>query len=149
MRHRVPQQQPLRVERPRKPQMNDSKYFPPGPQKVIRTPIHILKREVFSSPPRSSRGKELSSRSPVQELTKLQEVQRKSSPTPVVPKVTSSTQEKPLGEVKPIIGRETSQKKEIPVAQEDKSDETVSSDVTFIERFVHFASGIMNPCPYF
>ena len=116
--------------------VNDQKYFPPGPQKVIRTPIHILKREVFTPPPRSSREKETSSKSPIKELAKLQEVQRKSSPAPVVPKVTSSTQEKPLGEVKPIVGCEISQKREIPVAQEDKTDETVSSDNLDLEEMM-------------
>ena len=135
MRPRAPQQQPLRMERPKKSQMNDQKYFPPGPQKVIRTPIHILKREVFSPPLRSSREKESTSENQIKELAKLQEVHRKSPPAPVIPKITSSTQEKPLGEVKPIIGCETSQK-ELPVVQEDKSDETVSSDNLDLEEMM-------------
>ena len=64
VRPRAPQQQPLGMETPRNPQMNDPRYFPPGPQKVIRTPIHILKREVFSPPSRALKEKE-SSKSPI------------------------------------------------------------------------------------
>ena len=115
------------MERPKKPQMKDQKYFPPGPQKVIRTPIHILKREVFSPPPRAAREKESASENPIKELAKLQDAQRKSPPTPVKSIIVSSAQEKPLGEVIPMLGSETA-RKEIPVVQEDKSDEAVSSD---------------------
>ena len=50
----------------------------------------------------------------------------------MVLKNTSSTQEKPLGEVKPIIGSETPQK-ELPLVQEEKSDEVVSSDLDLEE----------------
>ena len=96
VRPKAPQQQSLRMERPKKPQAKDPKYFQPGPQKVIRTPIHILKREVFLLPPRAAREKEQTSDNPIEELTKLQEVQRKSPPTPVHSKVTTSAQEKPL-----------------------------------------------------
>ena len=42
---------PKAIERTKKSQMKEQKYFPPGPQKVIRTPIHILKREVPKPPP--------------------------------------------------------------------------------------------------
>ena len=125
VRPRASQQQCTRMQRPKKSQINDQKYFPRGPQ-VIRTPVHILKTEVFS-PPRSAREKRTTSESPIQELAKLQEIQEKSS-SPEVSRDISSVQEKLLGEVKPIIGNETSQKKELPVVQVDKSDETVSSD---------------------
>ena len=110
------------MEKPKKPQMKDQKYFPPGPQKVIRTPIHILKREVFSPPPQAAREKESASENLIKELAKLQDAQRKSPPTPANSTVASNVQEKPLGEVKPMLGSETTQK-ELPVVQEDKSDE--------------------------
>ena len=135
VRPRAPQQQSMRTEKPKKPQAKDQKYFPPGPQKVIRTPIHILKREVFSPPPRTAREKESTSEHPIAELTKLQEVQRKSPPKPVSLNVTASVQEKPLGEVKPILGCETTPK-ELPVVQESKSDETVSSDNIDLEEMM-------------
>ena len=54
---KVPQQPSMRMERPIQPKPREQKYFPPGPQKVIRTPVHILKREVFAPPPRSAREK--------------------------------------------------------------------------------------------
>ena len=123
------QQQSTRMERPK-----NQKYFPPGPQKVIRTPIYILKREVFSPPPRSVREKGTTSKSPAKELVKLQEKQGKSSSL-VVSKDTANTQDKPLGEVKPILGSDTLQKKELPV-QEDKSDENVSSDNLDLEEMM-------------
>ena len=135
MRPRAPQQQPTRMEGPTKSQINDQKYFPSGPQKVIRTPIRIMRREVFSPPPRSARDKKTTSESPIKELAKLQEVQGNSSSS-VVSKNTSSTQEKPLGEVKPIIGSNTSQKKEIHVVQEDKSDKALSSDNLDLEEMI-------------
>ena len=121
------------MERPKKPQIKDQKYFPPGPQKVIRTPIHILKREkAFSPPPRAAREKESVSENPIKELAKLQDAQRKSPPAPVS---SSSVQEKPLGEVKPMVGSETAQK-EIPVVQEEKSDGVVSSDNLDLEEMM-------------
>ena len=135
VRSRAPQQQSTRMERPKKSQINNQKYFPPGPQKVIRTPIHILKREVFSPPPRSAREKGTTSKSPVKELAKLQEMQGKSSSL-VVSKDTANTQDKPLGEVKPILGTDTLQEKELPVVQEDKSDENVSSDNLDLEEMM-------------
>ena len=135
VRPRAPQQQPARMERPKKSQTNDQKYFPPGPQKVIRTPIHILKRKVFTPAPRSARDKKATSDSPIKELAKLQEVQGNSSSS-VVSKNTSNTQEKPLGEVKPIIDSDSSQKKELPAVPEDKSDDTVSSDNLGLEEMV-------------
>ena len=49
--------------------------------------------------------------------------------------VTTSAQEKPLGEVKPMLGCETTPK-ELPVVQEDKSDETVSSDNLDLEEMM-------------
>ena len=130
-------QQPLRMERPKEPQMKDQKYFPPRPQKVIRTPIHILKREVFSPPSRAVREKESASKNPMKELAKLQDAQRKSPPTPANSTVASNVQEKPLGEVRPMLGSETTQK-EIPVVQEheDKSDEAVSSDNLNLEEMM-------------
>ena len=138
LRPNTPQQQPtLRMERPKKPQIKDQKYFPPGPQKVIRTPIHILKREkAFSPPPRAAREKESVSENPIKELAKLQDAQRRSPPAPVSSSsVSSSVQEKPLGEVKPMIGSETAQK-EIPVVQEEKSDGAVSSDNLDLEEMM-------------
>ena len=127
--------QPLRMEKPKKPQMKDQKYFPPGPQKVIRTPIHILKREVFSPPPQAAREKESASENLIKELVKLQDAQRKSPPTPTNSTVASNVQEKPLGEVKPMLGSETT-RKELPVVQEDKSDEMVSSDNLDLEEMM-------------
>ena len=44
---KVPQQLSIRMEKPRNLQINYQKYFPPGPEKVIRTPVDILKREYF------------------------------------------------------------------------------------------------------
>ena len=128
-----PPQQPLKMEKPKKPQMKDQqKYFPKGPQKVIRMPIHILKREVFS-PPRAAREKESASQNPIKELAKLQDTQRTSPPSPASSTVASNVQEKPLGEVKPILGRETTQKEILDVQeQENKSDE-VSSDIDLEE----------------
>ena len=128
-----PQQQIVRPRAPERPKRSqvEQKYFPPGPQKVIRTPIHILKREVLTPPPRSAREKKTAADSPIKELAKLQESQGNSTPSPPVVKNTPSTQEKPekpLGEVKPIIGSEITQQK--PVVQEDKNDETVSSAVS-------------------
>ena len=136
LRPKTPQQ-PLRMEKPKKPQMKDQKYFPPGPQKVIRTPIHILKREVFSPPPRAAREKESASKNPIKELAKLQDAQRKSPPTPANSTVASNVQEKPLGEVKPMLGSETT-RKEIPDVQEqeNKSDEAVSSDNLDLEEMM-------------
>ena len=90
---KVPQQPSMRMERPIQPKPSEQKYFPPGPQKVIRTPVHILKREVFAPPPRSVREKG-SSENPIKELAKLQEKQIK--PTSSVTKNNSDTQEKPL-----------------------------------------------------
>ena len=119
------------MEKPKKPQMKDQqKYFPPGPQKVIRTPIHILKREVFSSP-RAEREKESASKNPIKEL---QDAQRKSPPTPVNSTVATNVQEKPLGEVKPMLGSETT-RKEIPDVQEqeNKSDEGSSDNLDLEE----------------
>ena len=75
VRPKVPPQPSMRMEKPRNSQINDQKYFPPGPQKVIRTPVHILKREILSPPPRSARDKRTTSDSPIKELAKLQEVQ--------------------------------------------------------------------------
>ena len=125
------------MERPKKPQIKDQKYFPPGPHKVIRTPIHILKREkAFSPPPRAAREKESVSENPIKELAKLQDAQKRSPPAPVSSSsVSSSVQEKPLGEVKPMIGSETAQK-EIPVVQEEKSDGAVSSDNLDLEEMM-------------
>ena len=94
-----------------------------------------MKREVFSPPPRAAREKEQTSDNPIEELTKLQEVQRKSPPTPVNSKVTTSAQEKPLGEVRPMLGAETTRKK-LPVVQEDKSGETESSDNLDLEEMM-------------
>ena len=65
---RVPQQPSMRMERPIQPKASEQKYFLPGPQKVIRSPVHILKREVFSPPPRSAREKRTTSESPIKEL---------------------------------------------------------------------------------
>ena len=135
VRPKVPQQSSMRMEKPRNSQINDQKYFPPGPQKVIRTPVHILKREILSPPPRSARDKRTTSDSPIKKLAKLQEVQGRSS-SPVVLRNTPSAQEKPLGELKPITGIDVSQKKELPVIQEDKSDETVSSDNLDLEEMM-------------
>ena len=45
-------------------------------------------------------------------------------------------QDKPLGEVKPIVGSETSQKRELPIVQEDRSDGTVSSDNLDLEEMM-------------
>ena len=91
-----PPQQPLKMEKPKKPQMKDQqKYFPPGPQKVIRKPVHILKREVFS-PPRAARERESASKTPIKELAKLQDAQRKSPPTPANSTVATNVQEKPF-----------------------------------------------------
>ena len=90
---KVPQQPSMRMERPIQPKPSEQKYFPPGPQKVIRTPVHILKREVFAPPPRSVREKG-PSENPIKELAKLQEKQIK--PTSSVTKNNSDTQEKPL-----------------------------------------------------
>ena len=129
VRPRALQQQSTRMERPK-----NQNYFPPGPQKVIRTPIYILKREVFSPPPRSVREKGTTAKSPVKELAKLQEKQGKSSSL-VVSQDTANTQDKPLGEVKPILKSDTLQKKELPV-QEDKSDENVSSDNLDLEEMM-------------
>ena len=58
----------------------------------------------------------------------MQEVQRKSPPT-------TSAQEKPL-EVKPILRCETTPAKKLPVVQESKSDETVSSDNLDLEEMM-------------
>ena len=131
---RVPQQSFMRTERPIKPKASEQKYFPPGPQKVIRTPVHILKREVFSPPPRSAREKKTSD-SPIKELAKLQEIQGKPSSSAVNRNI-SNTQEKPLGEVKPITGRNVSKNEELPVVQEEKSEETVSSDNLDLEEIM-------------
>ena len=138
---RVPQQPSMRMERPIQPKASEQKYFPPGPQKVIRTPVHILKREVFSPLPRSAREKRTTSESPIKELTKLQEMQAiqemqaKPSSSAVTRNI-SSTQEKPLGEVKPTTGRDVSQNEGLPVVQEEKSDETVSSDNLDLEEIM-------------
>ena len=138
---RVPQQPSMRMERPIQPKASEQKYFPPGPQKVIRTPVHILKREVFSPLPRSASEKRTTSESPIKELTKLQEMQAiqemqaKPSSSAVTRNI-SSTQEKPLGEVKPITGRDVSQNEGLPVVQEEKSDETVSSDNLDLEEIM-------------
>ena len=84
-----------------------------------------------SPPPRSTRDKKTAPESPIKELAKLQESQGNTS-SPVVLKNTSSTQEKPLGEVKPILGGEISQK-DLPLVQEEKCDEVVSSDIDLEE----------------
>ena len=55
---KVPQQPSMRMARPIQPKPSEQKYFPPGPQKVIRTPMHILKREVYVPPWRSAKEKE-------------------------------------------------------------------------------------------
>ena len=130
---KIPQQPSMRMERPIQPKLSEQKYFPPGPQKVIRTPVHILKREVFASPPRSAREKG-SSESPIKELAKLQEMQTK--PTSSITRNKSDTQEKPLGEVKSITGRDVSQNEGLPVVQEDKGDEVVSSDNLDLEEIM-------------
>ena len=67
----------------------------------------------------------------------MQDAQRKSPPTPANSTVASNVQEKPLGEVKPMLGSETT-RKEIPVVQEqeDKSDEAVSSDNLDLEEMM-------------
>ena len=132
---RVPQQPSMRMERPIKPKASEQKYFSPGPQKVIRTPVHILKREVFLPPPRSARKKRTTSESPIKILAKLPQVQGKPSSLAVTRNI-SNTQEKPLGEVKPITGRDMSQNEELPVVQEEKSDETVSSDNLDLEEMM-------------
>ena len=62
-------------------------------------------------------------------------MQRKSPPAPVISKVTSSALEKSLGEVKPMLGCETTQK-ELPVVQEDKSDGAVSSENLDLEEMI-------------
>ena len=68
----------------------------------------------------------------MKEQARSQEVQRKSPPASID---TSSAQEKPLGEVTPILGCEKTQK-ELPVIWEDKSDETVSSDNLDLEEMM-------------
>ena len=61
---------------------------------------------------------------------------KRSPPAPVSSSsVSSSVQEKPLGEVKPMIRSETTQK-EIPVVQEEKSDGVVSSDNLDLEEMM-------------
>ena len=130
---KVPQQPSMRMERPILPKPSEQKYFPPGPQKVIRTPVHILKREVFAPPPRSAREKG-SSENPIKELAKLQEMQTK--PTSSVTRNKSDTQEKPLGEVKSITSRDVSQIERLPVVQEEKGNEAVSSDNLDLEEIM-------------
>ena len=122
----------MRMERHIQPKPSEQKYFPPGPQKVIRTPVHILKREVFAPPPRSVREKG-SSENPIKELAKLQEKQTK--PTSSVTK-NSDTQEKPLDEVKSNTDRDVSQNENLPVIQEEKGDEAVSSDNLDLEEIM-------------
>ena len=119
---KVPQQ----PSRPILPKPSEQKYFPPGPQKVIRTPMHILKREVCAPPPRSAREKG-SSASPIKELAKLQEMQTK--PTTSATRNKSDTQEKPLNEVKSITGRDGSQNEKLPVVQEEKGEEADNLDL--------------------
>ena len=51
------------------------------------------------------------------------------------PVSSSNTQDKPLGEVKPMLRSETT-RKEIPVVQEDKSDGAVSSDNLDLEEMM-------------
>ena len=126
----------MRMARPIQPKPSEQKYFPPGPQKVIRTPVHILKREVYVPPSRSAREKG-SSESPIKELAKLQEMQTK--PTSSITRNKSDTQEKPLGEVKSITGRDVSLNEGLPVVQEEKGDETVSSDNLDLEILIRIA----------
>ena len=130
---KVPQQPSMRMERPIQPKPSEQKYFPPGPQKVIRTPVHILKREVFAPPPRSAREKG-SSENPIKELAKLQEKQTK--PTSSVTRNKSDTQEKPLDEIKSKTDRDVSQNEGLPVVQEEKGDEAVSSDNLDLEEIM-------------
>ena len=122
----------MRMARPIQPKPSEQKYFPPGPQKVIRTPVHILKREVYVPPSRSAKEKE-SSESPIKELAKLQEKQTKSAS---IAKNKSDTQEKPLSEIKSITGRNVSQRESLPVVQEEKSDGAVSSDNLDLEEIM-------------
>ena len=129
----IPQQPSMRMARPIQPRPSEQKYFPPGPQKVIRTPVHILKREVYTPPPRSAREKG-SSESPIKELAKLQEIQTK--PTSSITRNKSDTQEKPLGEVKSITGRDVSPNEGLPVVREEKGDEAVSSDNLDLEEIM-------------
>ena len=122
---KVPQQPSMRMARSIQPKPSEQKYFPPGPQKVIRTPMHILKREVCAPPSRSAREKG-SSTSPIKELAKLQEMQTK---PPLATKDKSDTQEKPLNEVKSITGRDGSQNEKLPVVQEEKDGEADKLDL--------------------
>ena len=123
---KVPQQPSMKMARSIQPKPSEQKYFPPGPQKVIRTPMHILKREVCAPPPRSAREKG-SSASPIKELAKLQEMQTK--PTTLATKDKSDTQEKPLNEVKSITSRDGSQNEKLPVVQEEKDEEADKLDL--------------------
>ena len=57
-------------------------------------------------------------------------------PTSSITRNKSDTQEKPLGEVKSITGRDVSQNEGLPVVQEEKGDEAVSSDHLDLEEIM-------------
>ena len=122
------QHQSAKMERSK----NDKKYFPPGPQKVIRTPVHILKREIQSPPPRAVREKKATPTSPIKELARLQEAEECSS-SREISKTTLTGQENPLGEVKSIVGVNMNQNAEVLTISEDKS---VSSDNLDLEEMM-------------